>query len=154
MGQPASAVHPRQRGGHVLGHPESTEGLPNFYLKDIPPATSDGAPAVTEPRILFRPEHQRLRDRQDQHAGVRLSWKGKDNVYANYTAGRARTAPPPGGSLFAWYFDDVNILLSRYITDQSRIMLHRNIQDRIRTIAPFLQLIYDPYIVVSDGRLY
>ena len=33
-------------------------------------------------------------------------------------------------------------------------MLHRNIQDRVRTIAPFLQLDRDPYVVISDGRLY
>ena len=57
-------------------------------------------------------------------------------------------------SLFAWQFDDVNILLSSYVTRESRIMLHRNIQDRIETIAPFLQLDHDPYIVISGGRLY
>ncbi len=31
---------------------KSTEGLPNFYLKDIPPVAT-GGPAVTEPRIYF-----------------------------------------------------------------------------------------------------
>ena len=81
--------------------------------------------------------------------------KGKDNVYANYDGA---DGIPIGGAawrtLFAWYFDDVNILLSSYITGESRIMLHRNIQDRVRTIAPFLQLDHDPYVVVSDGRLY
>ena len=70
----------------------------------------------------------------------------------------ARTASRSAGvawrTLFAWYFDDVNILLSRYITGESRIMLHRNIQDRVQTIAPFLQLDHDPYVVVSGGRLY
>ena len=81
--------------------------------------------------------------------------KGNDNAYANYDGA---DGVPIGGtawrSLFAWYFDDVNILLSRYITGESRILLHRNIQDRVQTIAPFLQLDRDPYIVVSDGRLY
>ena len=66
----------------------------------------------------------------------------------------SRSAGPPWRSLFAWYFDDVNILLSGYITSESRIMLHRNIQDRVQTIAPFLQLDHDPYVVISDGRLY
>jgi uncharacterized protein len=81
--------------------------------------------------------------------------KGKDNVYTNYSGA---DGIPIGGtawrSLFAWYFDDVNILLSHYITGESRIMLHRNIQNRVRTIAPFLQLDRDPYVVISDGRLY
>ena len=133
---------------------KSTEGLPNFYLKDIPPAASDGAPAVTEPRIYFGQS-------TNGYVIVKTSTpefdypQGKDNVYANY--GGADGIPIGAAawrSLFAWYFDDVNILLSRYITSDSRIMLHRNIQDRIHTIAPFLQLDHDPYIVVSGGRLY
>ena len=81
--------------------------------------------------------------------------KGKDNVYAYYDG---TDGIPIGGmfwrSLFAWQFDDVNILLSSYVTGDSRIMIHRNIQDRIETIAPFLQLDHDPYVVISDGRLY
>jgi len=40
------------------------------------------------------------------------------------------------------------------MTGESRILLHRNIHDRVRTIAPFLQLDRDPYVVISDGRLY
>jgi uncharacterized membrane protein (UPF0182 family) len=56
--------------------------------------------------------------------------------------------------LFAWYFDDPNILLSRYNTGESRILLHRNITDRVETIAPFLRLDHDPYLVISEGRLY
>ena len=56
--------------------------------------------------------------------------------------------------LFAWHFNDVNLLLSSYITGDSRIMIRRNIQERVRTIAPFLRLDRDPYLVISDGRLF
>ena len=132
---------------------KSTEGLPNFYLKDIPPVAS-GGPGITEPRIYFGQS-------ADGYVIVKGSIpefdypKGKDNVYASYDGA---DGIPIGGTawrtLFAWHFDDVNILLSRYITGESRIMLHRNIQDRVQTIAPFLQLDHDPYVVVSNGRLY
>jgi uncharacterized membrane protein (UPF0182 family) len=47
-----------------------------------------------------------------------------------------------------------NILLSSYIADDSRILIRRNIQERVRTIAPFLRLDRDPYLVVNDGRLF
>ncbi|MDC6684559.1 UPF0182 family protein, partial [Leclercia adecarboxylata] len=57
-------------------------------------------------------------------------------------------------SLFAWYYADPSILLTNYVTSQSRILLHRNIQDRVQTIAPFLRLDRDPYIVIRDGRLF
>ena len=132
---------------------KSTEGLPNFYLKDIPPVAA-GGPVITEPRIYFG----------ESAAGyviVKSSTpefdypKGKDNVYANYDGADGISI---GGAawrtLLSWQFDDVNILLSRYITSESRIMLHRNIHDRIETIAPFLQLDRDPYVVIGDGRLY
>ena len=70
----------------------------------------------------------------------------------------APTALPIGGlarrALFAWYFGDPNILLSQYITAQSRVMFRRNIQERVGAIAPFLALDHDPYIVISGGRLY
>ena len=81
--------------------------------------------------------------------------KGKDNVYAAYdgadgvaVGGMARR------TLFAWYFNDPNILLTSYITGESRILFRRNIRDRVRTIAPFLRLDHDPYAVISDGRLF
>jgi uncharacterized membrane protein (UPF0182 family) len=132
---------------------KSSEGLPIFYLKDIPPVAS-GGPPITEPRIYFGEE-------ADEYVIVKGSTpefdypKGSDNAYTTYDG---KDGIPIGGTawrtLFAWYFDDVNILLSRYITGGSRILLHRNIQDRVRTIAPFLRLDRDPYVVISDGRLY
>jgi uncharacterized membrane protein (UPF0182 family) len=56
--------------------------------------------------------------------------------------------------VFAHHFGDVNLLLSDYITDGSRIMIRRNIQKRVRTIAPFLSLDHDPYPVISEGRIF
>jgi hypothetical protein len=57
-------------------------------------------------------------------------------------------------ALFAWYFKDPNLMLTSYITSDSRIMFRRTIQDRVRTIAPFLRLDRDPYLVISKGRLF
>src|SRR4029453_10923344 len=56
--------------------------------------------------------------------------------------------------LFAYYFNDPNLVLSSYITADSRIMIRRNIRERIGTIAPFLRLDHDPYLVISDGRMF
>src|SRR3984957_12115523 len=47
-----------------------------------------------------------------------------------------------------------NLLLSSYITNESRIMIRRNIQERVRTIAQFLRLDHDPYLVISNGRMF
>ena len=132
---------------------KSTEGLPSLYLQDIPPAAS-GGPAIREPRLYFG-------EGGDGYVIVKGSVpefdypKGKDNVYTTYS-GRDGVGIGSAArrSLFAWQFDDPNILLSHYVTGSSRILLHRNIQDRVRTIAPFLTLDRDPYIVASNGRLF
>lgn len=132
---------------------KSPEGLPIFYLQDIPPVTS-GGPEIREPRIYFG-------ERNDSYVivnGGALEFdypKGKDNVYGNYK-GAAGVAI--GGMLrrwlFAWYFNDLNILLTDYVTSESRILFRRSISDRVQTIAPFLRLDHDPYMVISDGRLF
>ena len=133
---------------------KTTEGLPYYYLRDIPPAASNGAPTITQPRIYFG-------ENTDSYVVVKTTTKefdypkGDDNVYNTYDGA---DGVPIGSyfwrSLFSWQFGDVNILLSHYITGDSRILIHRNIKDRVHTIAPFLTLDHDPYVVVSGGRLF
>jgi uncharacterized membrane protein (UPF0182 family) len=128
------------------------EGLPILYLQDIPPV-STGGPTIRESRIYYGEE-------TDDYVIVKGTTpefdypKGKENIYAMYDG---TGGVPIGGLarrlLFAWYFKDLNLLLSNYITADSRIMLRRTIQDRVRTIAPFLRLDHDPYMVISAGRL-
>ena len=132
---------------------KSSEGLPFFYLRDIPPV-ADGGPQIREPRIYYGEE-------RDSYVIVKGSTpefdypKGKDNVYAAYDG----TGGVPIGAmvwrgLFAYYFNDPNLVLSSYVTADSRIMIRRNIGERVRTIAPFLKLDHDPYLVVSNGRMF
>jgi uncharacterized protein len=132
---------------------KSAEGLPIFYLKDIPPIAT-GGPPITEPRIYFgqgSPGYVIVKTSTPEFDYP----KGKDNAYARYDGA---DGIPIGGigwrALFAWHMEDLNILLSDYITSESRILVHRNIKDRVGTIAPFLQLDRDPYVVISAGRLY
>ena len=129
------------------------EGLPILYLQNIPPVAS-GGPIVSEPRIYFG-------EAADSYVIVKGSTpefdypKGDMNVYSTYGgADGLAIGNVARRALFAWYFGDINILLSQYITGESRIMFRRNIQERVRTIAPFLRLDSDPYIVISGGRLF
>ncbi|VIO71270.1 UPF0182 family membrane protein [Bradyrhizobium ivorense] len=132
---------------------KSAEGLPLLYLRDIPPV-ADGGPKIHEPRIYYS-------EQSNNYVIVKGSTaefdhpKGKDNVYAAYDG----TGGIPIGAavwrgLFAYYFNDPNLLLSNYITTDSRIMIRRNIRERVQTIAPFLRLDHDPYLVISNGRMF
>jgi uncharacterized membrane protein (UPF0182 family) len=132
---------------------KSSEGLPFFYLRDIPPV-ADGGPQVHEPRIYYGEE-------PDSYVIVKGSTpefdypKGKDNVYAAYDgSGGIPIGAMVWRGLFAYYFNDPNLLLSSYITTDSRIMIRRNIEERVRTIAPFLRLDRDPYLVISNGLMF
>ena len=129
------------------------EGLPTFFLQDIPPRSSVGI-TLGEPRIYFG-------ERTDDYVIVNAAAeefdypKGDQNVTNSYAGkdgivlgSRLRRA------LFAWHFADLNLLLSGNLRPESRILIRRAIGERIATIAPFLRLDRDPYLVAADGRLY
>jgi uncharacterized protein len=128
------------------------EGLPVFYVKDIPPV---GPPElkIARPEIYFGEETNNYvvvggGTKEFDYA------QGQENVYNVY---EGRDGVSLGSlwrrALFAWSFGDFKLLISDNVTSTSKILFRRLIQDRIRRIAPFLRLDRDPYLVVSDGRL-
>jgi hypothetical protein len=134
----------------------TVEGLPKFYISDIPPVTHDslaGVLNVARPEIYFgeRTANYAL-------AGTRVQEfdypRGDQNMYAQYagTGGLALDSWWRKG-LFGWYLGSLKILLTDAITEESRLLLHRQIQVRVRRLAPFLQYDADPYLVLLDGRL-
>jgi len=56
--------------------------------------------------------------------------------------------------LFAFYFKDEKIFFSPNITKQSKLLIRRNIDERISTLTPFLHLDKDPYLVIEKERFY
>jgi uncharacterized protein len=128
------------------------EGLPVFYVKDIPPLTPPEL-RIDRPQIYLG----ELTRNYVVVGGDTKEFdyaKGQENVYNTY-AGRDGVSLGSlwRRALFAWYFGDVKLLISDNVTSSSRILFRRLIQDRIQRIAPFLLLDHDPYIVVNNGRL-
>jgi hypothetical protein len=56
--------------------------------------------------------------------------------------------------LFASYFQDKKIFFSSNISKHSKILIRRNIVDRIHTITPFLHLDKEPYLVTTKDSFY
>ncbi|MFC1929445.1 UPF0182 family protein [Chloroflexota bacterium] len=129
----------------------STEGLPILFLKDIPPA---GELDIEQPRIYFgeKTEGYVIVNTRTQEFDYPM---GEANVYGPY---QGRDGISLGSFLrrliYAWQFGDFNILISGELTQESRILYYRHIQERVNHLAPFLKLDSDPYLVVIDGKLF
>lgn len=54
---------------------------------------------------------------------------------------------------FALRFRQLDPLISRNITNNSKVIYNRDVVDRVRTMAPFLRFDRDPYPVIDDGRV-
>ena len=131
---------------------KDTEGLPVFFVKDIPPISNVGL-KVDQPAIYFGEE-------RDSYAVVNSATpefdypKGTDNVFSFYTGSGG--VPVSGfwrRLLFSIYFSDVNLLVTENIVDKSKIMIRRNIAERVAYIAPFLKIDHDPYAVIHNGHM-
>jgi uncharacterized membrane protein (UPF0182 family) len=121
-------------------------------VQDIPPRSPVGID-VAEPRIYFG-------ERTDDYVVVNAAAaefdypKGNENVTNAYAGkGGIVLGSRLRRALFAWRFGDVNLLISGNLRAESRLLFRRAIGERIATIAPFLRLDRDPYLVASGGRL-
>jgi uncharacterized protein len=131
----------------------SGEGLPEFYIKDIPPQSSVGL-AVTRPELYYSLVTTPYvvvdtRNKELDYA------QGDQNVYTTYGGrGGVPLTAPLARFAFASRFGAMSLLLSNDVTPASRVLFHRDVRDRVSRVAPFLQLDRDPYLVLADGRLY
>jgi len=132
------------------------QGQPEFFISDLPPKSKIDI-QVTRPELYY--------GELDSSTGEDVVFVGSDleefdypsgnqNVYTHYE-GKGGVAL--GGFmqklLFAVRFGDYNLLLSEYITPDTRVMFHRQIEERVQRITPFLTLDSDPYLVLAEGRL-
>lgn len=132
----------------------SEEGLPNFWVKNIPPESLVPELTIQQPAIYYG-------ETTDEYVVVNtLTGEfdyplGDQNAYTNYQGvGGVQLSNPVIKAAFAFRFNTLKFLLSQDISSESRILFYRNIQERVHRIAPFLKYDRDPYIVISEGRLF
>ncbi|MEW6381521.1 MAG: UPF0182 family protein [bacterium] len=130
------------------------KGLPNLIVKDIPPA-SQSLLNISRPEIYYGEKTKDfvIVNTKSQEFDYP---KGDTNVYTKY---REKSSVPIGSFfnrlVFSIKYLEPRILFTNYLTPQSRILIHRQIKDRVKTLAPFLTYDRDPYVVVSDaGRIF
>ncbi len=129
------------------------EGLPVLFVKDLPPKSDSAELEIKRPEIYYG-------ELANDYVIVKTKSlefnypKGEENVYTTYEGtGGVQMSSLFHRLVYALKFQEPKILLSGDITNESRILAHRSIQERVAKIAPFLIYDNDPYMVVSDGRM-
>lgn len=130
------------------------EGQPVLRVRDIPPRTESDL-LITRPEIYFGEKtNTYIIVNTDEEEFDYPS--GSDNAMTFYEGEAGIKMTFLNRLLFTIRQGDIRILISNNINEDSKIVLHRNIVERVNKIAPFLAYGHDPYMVVNqeDGRIY
>lgn len=132
----------------------TTEGQPMLLLKNIPPVT-DTDLIIERPEIYFG-------EITDGYVIVNTDEMefdypfGDDNKDTTYEGTAGIQLKGFNRLLYSIKNKDYKLLISGNINSDSRIIMYRNIKERVNKIAPFLHYDEDAYIVINqeDGKLY
>ena len=137
----------------------ASQGQPDFYVKGIPATTTVSELEVEQPRIYFGEsaesvEYVVVNSLQDE-VDYPLSTEGQSVAYTNYSGDGGVGI----GSFFrrlgfALRYSELNLLISNQLSDDSKLIMERNVVSRVKKAAPFLYTDNDPYLALIDGNLF
>lgn len=130
------------------------DGLPVLMIKDAPPVSDTPSLKLTRPEIYYG---EVTHDPVFVHTALKeFNYpSGEDNVRSTYEGNGGF----PISSIFmrlaaAIREGEPNIVLTDYLTSNSRMMIRRRVRERLQALAGFLQWDDNPYLVITDsGRL-
>ena len=132
----------------------TSDGLPVLFVKDAPPVMSSPSLQFNQPDIyysevahepVFVDTSQREFDYPSGGDSVETIYKGSGGFVIGSPLTRLAAAVEYG---------DMNLLLTEYLHGNSRMMIHRQVLERLHKLAGFLKWDSDPYIVLTaSGRL-
>ena len=139
----------------VQGGQTDADGYPRFAQREF--RSPDNPLRLTQPRIYFG-------ERSAAEAPYVVLAGGRGEVERPVPGSQAPgyhydgpAGIPVAGLLrraaFAARFDDLKLLLTETVTARSRIVLHRDVGRRLRTLAPFISWESHPQTVVAGGRV-
>ena len=130
------------------------EGLPDLFVKDIPPVSISEDLTVRRPELYFG-------ENMDAYAVVKTTQEefdypeGDQNKFSRYEDdGGVELSSYFRRLAFARYFSEANFVISPLITEESQVMFYRRLLSRVENIAPFLDYDHDPYLIIAGGKLY
>jgi uncharacterized membrane protein (UPF0182 family) len=130
------------------------DGLPLLYIQNAPPQIRTSSLKITQPEIYYgEAVHEPVFVRTGQPEFSYPS--GSENVQTRYAGtGGFPIASLPMRFAAALRESDWNIVLTQFLTGESRMMIRRRVRDRLEAMAGFIEWERDPYLVITtEGRL-
>ncbi len=129
------------------------EGQPVYLIHDMPAVISTPSLKLTRPELYYGELQQEpvFVDTAQQEFNYP---QGSDNAFGRY---QGKGGFPISSLIMraaaALHYGDSNIVLTGYLTENSRMMIHRRVRERLQTLAPYLTWDNDPYLVITpEGR--
>lgn len=131
----------------------TSSGQPDVLIKDFPPTSQIDEIEIDNPAIYFGEltNDYVLTNTDEEEFDYP---KGNENVYTEYDGNAGIKLGFLNKALFAIKEQSMKLLVSSNINSDSKIIINRNIEERVKKIMPYLQYDSDPYIVTVDGKLY
>ncbi len=132
----------------------TTDGLPHLLVQDAPPHINTPSLKLTRPELYYgEVTHEPVFVRTGQPEFNYPS--GAGNVESRYEGkGGFPIASPVMRFAAALSTGDWNIILTSYLKPESRMMIRRQVRERVNSLAGFIEWDTDPYLIVTkEGHL-
>ena len=140
-----------------LANESTAVGQPSFLVRDVSSVPREDAPSLEfEQKGVYFGESFESTQYSVVHSGQsEIDFPTEEGVERTQYSGEGGI--DVGGIFqqlaFAIREGDPNLVLSSLVEGDSKILIYRNVRDRVLRAAPFLSLDHDPYSAVVDGRL-
>lgn len=158
-GQVSSYINDKFRYTHGFGaimssiNTVTSQGEPEYIIKDLTQTENEGIPVIKQPRVYYGETdnntvivNSKVReiDYSEGDVDFEFDYDGKAGIKLSFL----------NKLVMAFKTGDMKLLVSNQVTSNSRMLVNKNIIDRVTTVAPFLSVDNDPHIVITDdGKL-
>ena len=131
----------------------TASGQPDVLIGNIPPESSIEEIQITRPEIYFGELSNEYVVVGTDEAEFDYP-SGESNEYTYYEGTAGIKMNLFNRAVFAVREGDIQLLVSSNINSDSKIIINRNVMERVKKIMPSLSYENDPYMVTVDGKLY
>ncbi|MDO0821365.1 UPF0182 family membrane protein [Desulfosporosinus nitroreducens] len=130
----------------------TSEGLPSYAIKDVPPVSEFPEFKMTEPRIYYG-------ELTNDWVVANTTAKefdyplGNSNAENSYNGKTGIPLTPLNKFMLSLRHGTPRFYLANEVTSASKMLVYRNISERVEKLAPFLTYDMDPYVIINAGRL-